>query len=126
MNTFSDIEDFAELQRDWFTKWLKLPNGIPRSQTFKNIFALIDPNQLALCLANHLQDLSPKLASQVIAVDGKTLRGSSTLNEDAAHVVSAGLPKKGSLLPVNLYLINLTKLPPSPNCLSKWTSRAIP
>ena len=98
MNTFSDIEDFAELQRDWFAKWLKLPNGIPRSQTFKNIFALIDPNQFALCLANHLQDLSPKLASQVIAVDGKTLRGSSTLNEDAAHVVSAWAAEEGLTL----------------------------
>lgn len=98
MNTFADIEDFAHLQRDWFEKWLELPNGIPRSQTFSNIFSLIEPDKFAQCLTSHLYSLSPQLASQVIAVDGKTLRGSKTLNEDAAHVVSAWAAEEGLTL----------------------------
>lgn len=98
MNTFADIEDFAHLQRKWFAKWIRLPNGIPRAQTFANIFALIDAEQFAACLAAHLRSLSPELAGQVIAVDGKCLRGSSSLGKDAAHVVSAWAAEEGLTL----------------------------
>ena len=98
MNTCADIEDFAHLQRDWFNKWLELPNGIPRSQTFSNIFAIIDSDKFAQCLILHLSSLSPQLASQVIALDGKTLRGSKRFNEEAAHVVSAWAAEEGLTL----------------------------
>ncbi len=40
MNYFSDIEDFCDLQSDWLRKWIKMPNGVPRAQTFSNLFAL--------------------------------------------------------------------------------------
>ncbi len=40
MNGFSDIEDFCDLQIDWLRKWIKMPNGVPRAQTFSNIFAI--------------------------------------------------------------------------------------
>jgi hypothetical protein len=43
MNCFSDIEDFCDLQIDWLRKWIKMPNGVPRAQTFSNIFAIMQP-----------------------------------------------------------------------------------
>ena len=42
MNCFSDIEDFCDLQIDWLRKWIKVPNGVPRAQTFSNIFAITE------------------------------------------------------------------------------------
>jgi DDE_Tnp_1-associated len=44
MNGFSDIEDFCDLQIDWLRKWIKMPNAVPRAQTFSNIFAIIEPD----------------------------------------------------------------------------------
>ena len=89
MNSFSEIVEFAELQEDWFKKWITLPNGIPTQQTFSNIFQLIDTKQFIQCLTHHIRNLYPELASQLIAVDGKTLRGSKGLKEPADHCVSA-------------------------------------
>jgi|GEM_PF-1202271 len=40
MNGFADIEEFCNEDLEWFQKWIKLPNGIPRAQTFSNILAL--------------------------------------------------------------------------------------
>ena len=50
MNGFSEIEHFCEKQTEWLRKWIKLPNGIPRAQTFSYIFQIIDPDLFKDCL----------------------------------------------------------------------------
>ncbi|MDB4055686.1 transposase family protein [Akkermansiaceae bacterium] len=45
MNNFEGIEDFYENQTEWLCKWITLPNGVPRAQTFRNIFTLICPKR---------------------------------------------------------------------------------
>lgn len=97
MNTFSDIEEFCLLQKSWFKKWIKMPHGIPRAQTFSNIFSLIDPKQFSDCLIAHIGTLQPRL-QQLIAIDGKTLRGSHGLNCEPSHVVSAWAADSGVTL----------------------------
>lgn len=98
MNSFADIEDFAKLQKDWFEKWVPLPTGIPRAQTFSNIFQLIDPELFNRCLILHLGTLSPGLRARIIAIDGKKLRGSHELLKGAAHAVSAWSAEEGVTL----------------------------
>lgn len=100
MNTFSDIAEFVDIQLDWFKKWIKMPNGIPTGQTFSNIFQIIDPKQFTDCLIDHVQTLFPKLAQQVIAIDGKTLRGSHGLKSSNEHCVSAWAQQSGVTLAV--------------------------
>jgi predicted transposase YbfD/YdcC len=97
MNSFSDIEEFCLLQKSWFKKWIKMPNGVPRAQTFSNIFALIDPKHFRDCLIAHIGTLHPRL-QQLIAIDGKTLRGSRGLDSEASHVVSAWAADSGVTL----------------------------
>lgn len=97
MNSFSDIEEFCLLQKSWFKKWIKMPNGVPRAQTFSNIFALIDPKHFRDCLISHIGTLHPRL-QQLIAIDGKTLRGSRGLDSEASHVVSAWAADSGVTL----------------------------
>jgi hypothetical protein len=70
MNTFSDIEDFCDLQADWLRKWIQMPNGVPRAQTFSNIFAIIEPDLFNRCLIEHVGNLHPTLKRQIIAIDG--------------------------------------------------------
>lgn len=98
MNSFADIEDFANLQTEWFEKWIPLPNGVPRAQTFSNIFQLIDPDLFNRCLILHLGTLSPELRARIIAIDGKKLRGSHELLKGAAHAVSAWSAEEGVTL----------------------------
>jgi hypothetical protein len=98
MNGFADIEEFCNEDLEWFQKWLQLPNGIPRAQTFSNIFALIEPDQFNRCLSEHLSTISLPLAAQVIAFDGKALRGSHELGKGMDHAVSAWAADAGVTL----------------------------
>jgi predicted transposase YbfD/YdcC len=98
MNGFASIEHFGNLHRKWFRKWVELPNGIPRAQTLSNIFQLIDPAQFQRCLGEHLRALHPDLQAQVVAVDGKNLRGTNQFLEEAAHTVSAWAADSGLTL----------------------------
>ena len=57
MNCFSDIEDFCDLQIDWLRKWIKMPNGVPRAQTFSNIFAIMALRSLYTLVATAVNTL---------------------------------------------------------------------
>jgi hypothetical protein len=89
MNGFADIEHFCEIEEEWLSEWIGIPNGIPRAQTFSNIFAIIDPDLFKACLVEHLGTLQPILMDRIIALDGKRLRGSHGLKTDPVHAVSA-------------------------------------
>lgn len=98
MNGFAEIEEFCNEDIEWFQKWITLPNGIPRAQTFSNVFQIIDPDHFNACLIEHLSGLSPALVSQIIAVDGKCLRGSHELSKNPDHAVSAWAADAGVTL----------------------------
>jgi predicted transposase YbfD/YdcC len=68
MNCFSDIEDFCDLQAGWLRQWIKMPNSVPRAQTFSNIFAIIEPDLFNRCLAEHVGALHPALTRQITAI----------------------------------------------------------
>ena len=40
---WSDIVQFAEDRQDWFKTFLELPAGIPCDDTFRRVFAALDP-----------------------------------------------------------------------------------
>lgn len=98
MNGFAEIEHFCEKQIEWLKKWITLPNGIPRAQTFSNIFQIIDPDLFKDCLIAHIGTLQPILRDQIIALDGKRLRGSHSLKGEAVHAVSAWAAESGVTL----------------------------
>lgn len=68
--------EFGEAQEGWFGQWLSLPHGIPSHDTFGRVFAALDPVQLERCFAAWVQDIGQATAGQVVAIDGKVLRGS--------------------------------------------------
>src|SRR4051794_17314270 len=39
------VERFGNAKRDWLSRFLDLPNGIPSHDTFGRVFALLDPDQ---------------------------------------------------------------------------------
>jgi len=82
---------FGERKKQWFEGFLELPNGTPSHDTFDRVFRLLDPNEFEKRFVQWTELVANLLPGEVIAIDGKTLRGSHdrTSNMAAIHCVSA-------------------------------------
>src|SRR5579884_1352492 len=89
--TWDDIALFGETKRTWFATFLALPNGIPSHDTFNRVFAALDPEQFRAGFASRTAAVAGVLPTQVVALDGKAVRGSHarTQGKAAIHIVSA-------------------------------------
>ena len=86
-NDFVDMEAFGKQREEWLRGFLALPDGIPDSDTFRRVFDKRNPEALSECLYDWLE--CNREEGSVIAVDGKTIRGSGNESHKAYHVVSA-------------------------------------
>jgi predicted transposase YbfD/YdcC len=91
MDGWEEIEIFAEEKEDWFKKFLELPHGIPSHDTMYRVFSRISPKELSNALNNWTSGLNQSVEGKVVAIDGKTLRGSfdTATGKSALHMVSA-------------------------------------
>jgi predicted transposase YbfD/YdcC len=88
--SWPDIEQFGNDKREWLSRLLELPNGIPSHDTFRRVFARINPQEFEQCFFDWVGGLTGTV-SGVIAIDGKTLRRShdKAAGKKPLHVVSA-------------------------------------
>jgi predicted transposase YbfD/YdcC len=88
---FVGITKFAKAKQSWLKKVLDLSKGIPSHDRFNAIFAAIKPEEFERCLLSWITALHEVTQGQVIAIDGKTLRGSfdKASSKSAIHMVSA-------------------------------------
>lgn len=88
---WEDMELYGISKRAWLATFLALPNGIPSPDTFRRVFAAIRPEQLSACFERWVQLLINELGVEVVAIDGKTLKGSydRQRRQCALHLVSA-------------------------------------
>lgn len=86
-----DVAFFGRCKEAWFRQWLELPNGIPSHDTFGRVFAMLDAEQFAGCLGRWMAAVQEATQGQVVAIDGKSLRGSrdGAKGKGAVHLVSA-------------------------------------
>jgi hypothetical protein len=65
--------------------------GVPSHDRFNPIFAVIDLREFEMCLLSWITALHDITSGQVIAIDGKTPRGSfdAASSKSAIHMVSA-------------------------------------
>jgi predicted transposase YbfD/YdcC len=87
---WNEIENYGKAKRDWLSGFLVLPGGIPSHDTFNRVFAALDTEQLERGFAAWVASIAQLTAGEVVAIDGKTLRG--TRNRDGkalVHMVSA-------------------------------------
>jgi predicted transposase YbfD/YdcC len=90
-NGWVDIARFAKAKRKFFRQFLDLPNGIPSHDTFGRVFARLDPGALLRCIQSWLAAFRAAVDREIVAIDGKTLRGSfdSAAGQQPLHLVSA-------------------------------------
>ena len=91
-NTYSQIHQYALAQEAWLRTFLGLPSGIPSQDTFERLFAILHPTAWQSRFLSWTQTLVlPALAEredEVLAIDGKTARGSAGQGGGALHTVS--------------------------------------
>lgn len=88
---WQQIALFARERRDWFARFLPLPNGTPSHDTFERVFDRLDPAAFQACFRRWVQALTAHLDLPHVAIDGKTLRrsGRRDLGRGPLHLVSA-------------------------------------
>lgn len=88
---FTEMEDFGKEKEEWLSKLLDLRNGIPSHDTFNAVFARLKPEEFEKCLLSWITALQEATDGKIIAIDGKTLRGSYDTGEGKAaiHMVNA-------------------------------------
>ena len=90
-DSWVDIEMYGKAKKEWLKTFLELPNGIPSHDTFGRVFAAIDPDEFEKSFRDWVQTIHELTQGQVIALDGKQLRGSqeSETGRSAIYMVSA-------------------------------------
>ncbi len=88
--TWKQMVEFACSKEGFLRKFLQLPNGIPSEDTINRVFSSIDSSQLETCFIEWVNSISTISKGQVIAIDGKALRGAkSNGKKSPVHMVSA-------------------------------------
>jgi hypothetical protein len=90
-DSWVDIELFGKSKLEWLKTFLALPNGIPWHDTFGRVFAAINPEEFECSFMEWVQAINELTHGQVIAIDGKQLRGSQDgpLGKNGIYRVSA-------------------------------------
>lgn len=88
---WSDVELFGKSKKKWLQTFLELPHGIPSHDTFGRVFALLDPQEFERSFMNWVKTVQEITAGEMIAIDGKQLRGSRApgARREAIDIISA-------------------------------------
>jgi predicted transposase YbfD/YdcC len=88
---WEEIEDFGNDHESWFKEFLTLENGIPSHDTFSRVFSILNPSAFQEACMNWLKMVHELLPESVIAIDGKTIRGSARKQSGlkGLHIINA-------------------------------------
>lgn len=99
---WEDMEDFGKAKQGWLQErlGLGLAHGIPSDDTFRRLFARLDPEQFGRCFLSFARSLHTYTRGEVIALDGKAVRHSfdAATGQAAIHLVSAWAAGSGLAL----------------------------
>ena len=86
----SDMAVFGRAKRPFLRQFLRLKHGIPSHDTFSRVFRQLDPEPFRTCFVRFMARFAQGLEG-VIAVDGKSLRGSfdRATGQSPLHMVHA-------------------------------------
>lgn len=88
---WADVERFGRKKKEWFARFLELPNGIPSHDTFGRVFSRLDTSEFYACLQRWIRSLNHAIKDHGVRLDGKTLRHSfdTAAGKDALHLLNA-------------------------------------
>ena len=97
---WNEIEEFCEENEEYFKLFLELPHGIPSHDTFRRVFCILDPRLFEEAFIEWVKAIHRHKNGDVIAIDGKSLRGSfdNAEKSSAVHLINAWSVKGGITL----------------------------
>ncbi|HIF9084016.1 TPA: ISAs1 family transposase [Photobacterium damselae] len=97
---WEDIEDFGEIHLDWFQQKGLFKGGMPVHDTIARIVSRLDPAEFQACFTNWMQVISKRSEGELVAIDGKVLRGSydRESRQSTIHMVSAFATANGAVI----------------------------
>ena len=70
------IQIFGEAKLDWLRRFFPYRHGVPSHDVIGKLFSRLDPVQFNRCFINWVNSISDLTGGEVVAIDGKTIRGS--------------------------------------------------
>jgi len=94
------LAEYAESKQEWFEEVLGLQNGTPSADTFRRVICALDTTAFEACFRSWIRDISQRFEREVVALDGKSLRGAFTSANSTTplHLVSAWATKQRLVL----------------------------
>ena len=99
--SYDQIHLFGKVNIDFLKQFLALKNGIPSHDTINRVFQMVNPYQFERCFISWAQGLKDEgIMERVIAIDGKTIRGSKDTfhSKSPIHSVHAWSVENGICL----------------------------
>lgn len=123
---WTEIAEYGRLKQDWFRKFYPYKK-MPSHDALSDLFSALEPKKFAECFLNWVNGIATRTDSEVVAIDGKTIRGlASQGNKFPLHIVTAfctknrltlgqqAVPGKGNELTAIPQLLDLLTLE---NCI---------
>jgi len=90
-NSWLAISTFGEEKLEWLRKFFPFENGTPSHDALGKVFSKLDPVMFSECFTNWVSSLIELMDGEIVAFDGKTIRGSGAAGKGkkALHIVSA-------------------------------------
>lgn len=88
---WTDIREYVMGHHEWFLKHKLFENGVPVDDTFARLISSIKPETFQKCFLNWMRSVHKLTQGEVVAIDGKTLRGSynRSARGSTIHMISA-------------------------------------
>lgn len=88
---WEEIEEFGRNKLDWLRRFVPLKNGVPSHDCIAYVISRLSPEGFRRCFMSWVDAMREEMPSEIIAIDGKTARGSRDRKRDKnpLHMVSA-------------------------------------
>lgn len=112
---------FGKAKKKWLEQFFELPHGVPSHDTFGRVLSVIDPQEFEHCLLKWVNEQVKLSNGEVVAIDGKTLRGShnKAQAQDAIEIVSAWAASQRLTIGQTKVADNSNEITAVPEVLSK-------
>ena len=88
--TWKQMVEFAKSKEVFLKTFLELPHGVPSEDTINRVFSSLDSSKFESCFIEWVNSITDLSKGQVIAIDGKTIRGAKSHGKKShIHMVSA-------------------------------------
>jgi predicted transposase YbfD/YdcC len=92
---WDDIELYGETKLDFLRRYLPFKSGVASDDTLRRFFRTLDPEKFESCFVDWVKSFQIDLESKIIAIDGKTSRGSFDGENRPLHLLNAFVSELG-------------------------------